>query len=217
MTTPTTFIAFMCHTSLDRYDYLEQTLQEYNIGQYLIGYEASPYEHYHFLAQMTTADYHLFSERVFRKKLKLKGRATKDNPRQYGKVKKIEDLEKMKSYTLKDGNYRSNMPEQDVAKYFENSYKKEEKKKVYEQVKEHLDESLDQILTWMYSDIYSNEPDYIRSQLKYIKLNIINYLRITTDINMCRSNINSYTQYFLKHTSLLEDTEKDKFLYYLLF
>lgn len=221
--TPTNFLAFMCHTEKDHYDYLETTLQEYNIGQYLIGYEASPYEHFHFLVQMTSADYHKYSERVFRKKLKLKGRwytiGNQNFPRQYGKVTKIEDLEKMKSYTIKDGNFRSNMPKQDVDKYFENSYKKEEKLKVYDLIKIHMDATITELQPYRFNDNqpYETEADYIKKQLKYLKLLIINYLRINTDINMCRSNINSYTHYFLKHTTVLEDKEKDIFLYYLLF
>ena len=204
------FIAFMCHATNDHYDYLETTLQEYNIGQYLIGYEASPYEHYHFLVQMTSSDYHLFSERVFRKKLKLRGRAQQDKPRQYGKLKLIEDFNKLASYTIKDGNFRSNMPEQDVQQYFENSFKKEEKKKIYEEIFINIENSY--------------EPQYIAEynpQLKEINkkiiLLIINYLRTTTDINMCRSNVLSYTQFFLKNTSHYSSSEKDELIYSLLF
>ncbi len=131
MSTAPTFIAFMCHIQKEYYDYLESTLQEYDIGQYLIGYEASPYEHYHFLVQMSTADYHLFAERVFRKKFKLRGRAKDGNSRQYGKMKQIDDFNRLASYSIKDGDFRSNMSETDVQKYFEKSFKKHEKKKKY--------------------------------------------------------------------------------------
>jgi len=217
------FIAFMCHAPTSEYQYLEDTLQEYNIGNYLIGHEISPYEHYHFLVEMTTADYHLFAERVFRKKFKLRGRAKDGNPRQYGKIKNIEDLEKLKSYTIKDGNYRSNMPEQDVAKYFETSYKKTEKKKIYEEISEHLEENYDFIFTYSNKYAQTTEMHYEENQHQYIKnirnikLNIINYLRINTDINMCKSNINSYTQFFLKKTTKLQDEQKNLIIYQLLF
>jgi len=217
-----TFIAFMCHAPTSEYQYLEDTLQEYNIGNYLIGHEISPYEHYHFLVEMTTADYHLFAERVFRKKFKLRGRAKDGNARQYGKIKNIEDLEKLKSYTIKDGNYRSNMPEQDVAKYFETSFKKAEKKKIYEEISEYLEENFQFNFTY---DTFLGEAKYyeekrmtqFQKNIYQIKLNIINYLRINTDINMCRSNINSYTQFFLKKTSMLSDYQKDQLIFQLLF
>lgn len=210
MSTAPTFIAFMCHAQKEHFNYLESTLQEYNIGQYLIGYEASPYDHYHFLVQMSSDDYHLFAERVFRKKFKLRGRASNNQPRQYGKLKKIEDFQKLASYTIKDGDFKSNMPESDVQKYFEQSFKKQEKKKIYQELFENIENSY--------------EPQYIAEynpQLKEINKNIIlliiNYLRTTTDINMCRSNVLSYTQFFLKNTSHYSSQQKDELIYSLLF
>ncbi len=217
------FIAFMCHAPTTEYQYLEETLQEYEIGQYLIGHETSPYQHYHFLVEMTTDDYHLFAERVFRKKYKLRGRATKDNPRQYGKIKHIDTLENLKSYTIKDGNYRSNMPEQDVKKIFEKSYQKQEKKKIYEEIAEHMEANFEFNFTYSNKYAQTTEMHYEENQHQYrkniqnIKLYIINYLRINTDINMCRSNINSYTQFFLKKTMKLQDDQKNLIIYQLLF
>lgn len=220
------FIAFMCHLPESEYDFLESTLQEYNIHRYLIGYEASPYSHYHVLVQMTNEDYHRFAERVFRKKFKLRGKAINGNPRQYGKIKKIDDLEKMKSYTVKDGNYRSNMPESEVQQYFANSFKKEEKKKMYQEIFEHceqqfiLEGELPDSNKYAYTDEqhYDQYPQLYSKCIKIIKTYIINYLRIYTDINMCRSNIMSYTQYFIKHTKQIEsDTKKNNLIYHLLF
>lgn len=214
---PMNFLAFMCHAPTSDYNYLETTLQEYNVGQYLIGHESTPYEHYHFLVQMSSDDYHLFAERVFRKKYKLRGRATKDNPRQYGKLKKIEDLEKLKSYTIKDGNYRSNMPEQDVKKYFENSFKKIEKKKIYQEIFETIElEKPIEIIRFM-DDYARPTGNNMKQIIKKIILLIINYLRINTDINMCRSNVLSYTQFFFKNTSHYSPSEKDELIYSLLF
>ena len=123
------FIAFMGHMPLDDYDYLEDTLKEYDIGGYLIGAEVSStgVEHYHFLVEMTAEDYHLFSERVFRKKYKLRGRASKGQARQYGKLKEIRDFERLKAYTMKEGNIRTNMSEEDLANAREISFSKNEK------------------------------------------------------------------------------------------
>lgn len=123
------FIAFMGHMPLADYDYLESTLLEYDIGGYLIGAETSKagVEHYHFLVEMSSDDYHLFAERVFRKKYKLRGRATKGQARQYGKLTEIRDFERLKSYTLKEGNIRTNMSEEELASAKENSFSKNEK------------------------------------------------------------------------------------------
>lgn len=123
------FIAFMGHMPLDDYDYIEDTLKEYDIGGYLIGAETSStgVEHYHFLVEMTMDDYHLFSERVFRKKYKLRGRASKGQARQYGKLKEIRDFERLKAYTLKEGNTRTNLSDEDLSHAREISFSKTQK------------------------------------------------------------------------------------------
>lgn len=218
-TAPTNFIAFMCHTQRKHYDYLEETLQEYNIGQYLIGYEASPYEHFHFIVQMTSADYHKYSERVFRKKLKLKGRWFKEGnetfPRQYGKVSEIQDLEKMKSYTIKDGDFRSNMPEQDVQRYFENSHKKEQQNQLRDKCVEHLEEDTDDIEKFTHSNgRFQFEKDYIQYNVKYLELKIINYLRLNTDKHITKSFVKLIVQDFIKKTSHIDEESRDIFIYY---
>lgn len=122
------YIAFMCHTTQEHFDYLEETLKEYNIGTYFIGYEAQPYEHYHFLVEMSNEDYVKFRKRVFIDKLKLRGQARQGQPRQYGKVNSIKDIEKMKSYTIKEGIYRTNLVSEDELKeILEKSFSKQEK------------------------------------------------------------------------------------------
>ena len=80
----------------------------------------------HFLVEMTPEEYHRFSKRVFIDKFKLRGRAKKGNPRQYGKVSKIENVEKMKQYTLKEGDYISNLSPEELQDLYEKSYKKAE-------------------------------------------------------------------------------------------
>jgi len=56
----------------------------------------------HFLVDMSDKDYQAFAKRVFIDKYKLRGRATKDKPRQYGKVKKINSIKKALAYTIKE-------------------------------------------------------------------------------------------------------------------
>jgi len=122
------FIAFMCYTTIEHYDYLEETLKEYNIGTYFIGYEGEPYEHYHFLVEMPPEDYVKFRKRVFIDKLKLRGQAKSGQPRQYGKINNIKDIEKMKSYTIKEGNYRTNLEDQqELQILIDRSFSKQEK------------------------------------------------------------------------------------------
>ena len=122
------YIAFMAHTNYEMFDYLEDTLKEYNIGTYFIGYEAEPYEHFHFLVEMSADDYVKYRKRVFIDKLKLRGQAKQGQPRQYGKVNSIKDLEKMKSYTIKEGKFRTNLEDQqELQILIDTAFSKQEK------------------------------------------------------------------------------------------
>lgn len=217
MTSQLPFQAFMAHLPAKDNEEILEKLQEYDIGSYLIGYENEPYEHTHFLVQMTTDSYHNFSNTVFKKKYNLRGQARNGLPRQYGKLKKIEDLEKMASYTIKSGNIKSNMPQDEVNKYFEKSFQKKEKQKMHLQVFEAIEQKSHYPFQ-SYMDEYSESSGNNGYKIIIkIKEYIINYLRINTDINMCRSNVNSYAQYFIKHTKHYEDAHKDKLIFNLIF
>lgn len=71
-------------------------------------------EHMHFLVNMDKDSYHKFANRIFKKRFALRGRAIEGSPRQYGKVKHIDNLERMKAYTLKDGHFETNMTEDEI-------------------------------------------------------------------------------------------------------
>jgi hypothetical protein len=110
------------------YDFLENTLLTYDIGHYLIGFEKTPdtkkKEHFHLLFEGTDQIYNAFSKRIIEEyKLRGKGRGNK----KYGRVGQIRDLEKLCSYTVKEGNYRGNFPEEDIQKWYDESFSKSEK------------------------------------------------------------------------------------------
>ena len=119
----TQWIACMFHIHQDEFDYIESTLLDYDIQGYIIGHEMEPFSHYHLLFQGTNQIYNAFSKRLI-EKYNLRGKAGKDQARQYGRISKIKDLEHLKSYTVKDGNYRTNLNEQEITKIIENSFKK---------------------------------------------------------------------------------------------
>lgn len=211
------FQAFMAHLPATDNELILEKLKEYDIGSYLIGYETDPYEHTHFLVQMTTESYHNFSNTVFKKKYNLRGQARNGLPRQYGKLKKIEDLQKMASYTIKSGNIKSNMPQDEVNKYFEKSFIKEEKKKMHQEVFDAIEQKSHYPFQSYMDEFQESSGNNGYKIIIKIKEYIINYLRINTDINMCRSNVNSYAQYFIKHTKHYEDAHKDKLIFNLIF
>jgi len=141
------YLAFMGALEHSHFDYLENTLKEYDIGSYIVSaevsatsHEATKGQHFHFLVEMTDQDYTRFSKRVFIDKFKLRGRAVKSAPRQYGKVKQIENLEQMKRYTVKDGNFRTNLTDTEIEQLVENSFQKDEKKKIQDELMDVLQE-----------------------------------------------------------------------------
>lgn len=98
-----------------------QTIEEiikrylYEGSNYIIGLEISPSshhetqgEHMHFAVQMDAKQYHAFSTFAFTRKYKLRGRAIKGLPRQFGKIKQVRDETKFLAYTVKDKNIITN-------------------------------------------------------------------------------------------------------------
>ncbi len=94
---------------------------------------------------MNDQDYTRFAKRVFIDKFQLRGRAVKGRPRQYGKVKQIENLEQMKRYTVKDGDIRTNLTDTEIEQLVENSFQKDEKKKIADELMEELQEKFHQL------------------------------------------------------------------------
>lgn len=146
------YLAFMGAIDHSHFDYLENTLKEYDIGSYIVSaeisndsHEETKGQHFHFLVEMTDKDYSRFAKRVFIDKFSLRGRAVKGKPRQYGKVGKIENLEHMKRYTVKDGDFRTNLTDTEIEELVENSFKKTEKKKLEEELMEVLQEQFHQL------------------------------------------------------------------------
>uniref|UniRef100_UPI00404AA907 hypothetical protein n=2 Tax=Pseudomonadati TaxID=3379134 RepID=UPI00404AA907 len=127
------WIAFMaCIEHKHREDVMNY-LKSYDIGYYIVSFETSKSshaetngEHMHFVVQMSEKDYHTLTIRVFKNKYNLRGRAVDGKPRQYGKVKEIENLEKMKAYTLKEGDYETNIPDEEIEMLYSMSKSKNE-------------------------------------------------------------------------------------------
>lgn len=132
----------MAHINKDNFEYLEETLLEYDIGHYIIAFEHKNYDHFHFYCQMTEIHYHRFAKRVFKDKFKLRGRAKDGLPRQYGKVKSVENHEKMLSYTLKDENYKTNMSQEQLNSAIQLSKEYNEINDTIELIQIHLEKVL---------------------------------------------------------------------------
>jgi DNA-binding transcriptional regulator YhcF (GntR family) len=107
------WMAFMAHIPHADADEIRQDLERLET-KYILGLEVSSYEHIHFLVLMTEREYTNIRKRLFIDKYKLRGRAVKGKPRQYGKEKEIRDLEKYTKYCLKDQKYLTNMEKDEI-------------------------------------------------------------------------------------------------------
>jgi hypothetical protein len=186
------FIACMFHIPASEFDYIEETLKSYDIGRYLIGQELTPYEHYHIVFEGNEKIYHTFSTKL-KKKYQLRGRAIKGHPRQYGKIKDIEDIEKLLAYTVKDGNFRGTFSATDIQRFVENSFKKDDIKQFRKEVMEHI-EGLNDLYRKTSFDGTTFYDD------RKLKLQIMKYYR-DNKIEFTKSKINLIFNYMIQFSS----------------
>lgn len=213
---------------VEHIDFVDYQFKKHNIHEYIISHETKPRDHFH-LVGFTTRKNWDNTMKTFLDKFDLRTKRAKGvvgGKVKYGTDNKpVSWIDNLKSYVLKQtkGDFStvrsSNIDSDALMKYYEKSYEKEEKKKIVQELHEHLEETFDFNFTYnngntppQYHD--QRRMDQIQTNIFNLKLDIINYLRINTDINMCRSNLSSYTQYHLKHTAKLEPHLKNLFIYY---
>jgi hypothetical protein len=171
---------------------------EYDIGLYIISHEIAEGKHtetngshFHFLVQMKDEDYTKFRKRVFIDKLKLKGQARNGNSRQYGKVKQIENIDRLKAYTVKDNNFRTNLTPKEVETICEQSFKKEQELDLRDELMNYLLHE---------QELRDTDPSH-----HYITTNtqkdIIRFFRTSKKYkpNLNRAVIDRYVNYFVMY------------------
>ena len=205
-------------------EFIAHQFNEHNIDEYIISHETDPRDHYHLVGFTNRKNWdNTMKTFIDRWSLRTKRGTGKIG----GKVKygtdsrPVSHIEKLKSYILKQtkGDFTTvrskNINTDELMKLYEQSYEKKEKKKLFQLVFESFEITYSEPEGWDRNK-FEFESQYYKYQIKYIKLQIINYLR-TTDTNMCRSNIDSYTQYCIKKTQHIPDMDKSLWIYYLFF
>ena len=190
----TEWLAFMAHIVHSEVETIEQELQCY---KYIIGLETSEYEHYHFYVKMTIKQYSAFAQRIFRNKYKLRGRATKGCPRQYGREHNIRSPEKIARYTCKDKNVRSNMSKEQIDEVLGmdlEEVKNTKKTSKYDEMEKFVTKKLNNWHTNNDWEIGNNHST------RTIKIIIIMYMK-ENKIMLRRSTIDTYYYYFIANSS----------------
>lgn len=110
----------------------KRIIEHYTIQSYLITAEktSNGIEHYHFLLQCTQNTYAAIMLKL-KTDYSLKGKAEKDGRRQYGKLRKIDDIDRLKIYMLKDWKewklMVTNIDKKKIELLYSLSFKKNEK------------------------------------------------------------------------------------------
>jgi len=124
----------MAHIKHEHIDYIKDYIDK-RFDQYIIALETSAKvgEHIHFMLYVKEPkDYSNFAQNVFKQKFALKGRATKDNARQYGRVKDIKSIQRMMAYTVKDDNVITKVKDKKaLEEAFKISFRKEDRLSQY--------------------------------------------------------------------------------------
>ena len=195
--------AFMAHIPHADADEIRQDLERLET-KYILGLEVSSYEHIHFLVLMTEREYANIRKRLFIDKYKLRGRAVKGKPRQYGKEKEIRDLEKYTKYCLKDQKYMTNMEKDEIEEIIrmkiddvkntksKNANSETLKDELIKYVEEHMGNNS----TYMPTNFGSEKW---HSYHRLLKIKIVDFMR-TKELSIRRSTIDMYFYHVLAYS-----------------
>ncbi len=192
----------------DQIDEVYTILNKYDIGKFIISLETAPDthkmsngEHMHFYVEMFPKDYLRFAKRVFIDKYKLKGKASGGVGRQYGKVKNIENLERMQAYTIKDGNIRTNMTEKEIDALKEISFEKKGEH-------DHFNKLMKFITDSMTNHEYALLVDEIGDVSSIQKYIILFHIKEQSNRDVSRSTLDRCVRMWIMYHSGLSELER---------
>ena len=197
------WMAFMAHIPHADADEIRQDLERLET-KYIMGLEVSSYEHIHFLALMTNKEYHAFSKKHFKEKRKLRGRAVKGLPRQYGKEKEIRDMEKYTKYCLKDQNFLTNMQKSEIEEIIKmkiDDVKNTKGNDARKELKTRLLEYLEKVNMKPVRSHHPNDDERFAKDWEFrVKVKIIDFMR-DENLIIRRSTIDMYYYYVIAYST----------------
>lgn len=205
-------IAFFIDAEEKHFDYIESTLKEYKILKYIIAHEKLNSDlqekpHYHFICDMSLKTYNNLIKK-FKLHFQLTGQGH-GGKRHYGRIKKIKDLEKLKSYTLKDNNFRTLGYSEDEIQYlFEQSTPKISEKGKLKKMYMAIDKPITPSFDFKYDscpDIY--REDMVKGYYNTIMERIVNY-KLDNEEPFTSIALRNQTYKYFQWTKLYSRSEK---------
>lgn len=206
---PTAFFFAVKH---EHADFLHDTLHKYDIGKYIMAAEVAKDgkhketdgEHFHFYVHMLPKDYDSYAKRIITK-FKLKaGRnhiVKGGTGRQYGKVKEIENHERMQIYTVKDKNLRTNMSEEEIDALKAQSFEKKSENDHFNKLMKFITDSMTNHEYMLLVD----EIGDVSSIQKYI---ILFHIKEQSNRDVSRNTLDRYVRMWIMYHSGLSDVER---------
>lgn len=138
-------------------------------------------EHFHFIVfDFDESKYCSFRQKVFRTMFKLRGRAEAGLPRQYGMEKEIKKLHLACTYTVKEGNVRTNIPLEIINHWIDESFKKSDKQEKRQEFMVYMVDLIKPYTDWI--DDLDDEETYVSKKInlygayfQYIRKSIYEY------------------------------------------
>lgn len=206
------WVGCMYHLSSSEFDVLEEILKEYDIGGYIIAHEVEPYPHFHLVFEELDENVYVNMNKKIVEKYKLRACSKKGIRKQYGKITSIKDIDKLKSYTVKDGNYRTNLSPEEMTKVLENSFKKQKKTEWLEKCIAHV-ESMPGL--WCYKDYTTPSGKWRCYDIdEMIGKELIKF-HIEKEVKFTFNAIKSMVRYAIQQTTHIDIIEKADILWHL--
>lgn len=158
-------------------------------------------QHFHVVADWEDKTWETFKKTILIKKYNLRGQAKDGLPRQYGRVTKIKDKDKMIAYTIKGGQFRyKNVDDKYIEQCLEMSFEKEEdKKEAYQEtLMVHLLAVRETFMN------LNNDPNRYDSlcdnpiNVYYLAEEILMHHMENKDKPICRTKLEYYIEYYLQ-------------------
>lgn len=210
------YVAFFVAGSHDALrDMFHQYRQDQNInGHYTIAYETSKNSHawcggahIHVLVEWSDKQYRAFIAKLKSIDFPMHGRATKEQPRTYGKVRAIADFKRMLAYTIKGNNFQTNEDSELIEECMKISFEKEDE---VAHLRQKINDMLDDSVTFTKQApmtfghvnkgfLYPEDSHY--TLLGRIKYEIVRFFRHNQESYKmpCKSKVMYLAQYYLMY------------------